>query len=182
MSALRFFLPLALSVAAFGMAILAALLTPRHSAQTQAAAAEVPQDVDETVAHETPEMEETANVASITRHPRADRNQHLRIVEAILFASAEPVDVAHLKGFLPEGTDIAGLLTDLKRRGLLDDTLVVWGGEFGRTPYAQAGDGRDHNPEGFTVWMAGGGVKSGFTREGAKRLISSSTPSPRFGW
>ena len=52
--------------------------------------------------------------ATVTRHPRADRNQHLRIVEAILFATAEPVDVAHLKAFLPEGSDIAGLLADLQ--------------------------------------------------------------------
>jgi hypothetical protein len=64
---------------------------------------------------------------------------------------------------------IAALLTDLKQRGLLKDTLVIWGGEFGRTPDAQfdAGgkvkDGRDHNPEGYTFWMAGGGVKSGFS-------------------
>jgi hypothetical protein len=57
---------------------------------------------------------------------------------------------------------IAGLLTDLKARGLLDDTLVLWGGEFGRTPVAQGTDGRDHNPEGFTMWLAGGGVKRGF--------------------
>jgi hypothetical protein len=58
---------------------------------------------------------------------------------------------------------IAGLLADLKRRGLLEDTLVWWGGEFGRTPYAEKnGTGRDHNPGGFTVWMAGGGLKSGF--------------------
>jgi uncharacterized protein (DUF1501 family) len=57
---------------------------------------------------------------------------------------------------------IAGLLTDLKQRGLLDDTLVLWGGEFGRTPTAQGANGRDHNPEGFTMWMAGGGVKGGF--------------------
>ena len=56
---------------------------------------------------------------------------------------------------------IAGLLTDLKQRGLLKDTLVIWGGEFGRTPYAQGGDGRDHNNKGFTLWMAGGGTKSG---------------------
>jgi hypothetical protein len=55
---------------------------------------------------------------------------------------------------------IAGLLADLHRRGLLDDTLVLWGGEFGRTPYAQ-GDGRDHNNKGYTMWMAGGGVKGG---------------------
>jgi hypothetical protein len=58
---------------------------------------------------------------------------------------------------------IAGLLADLKRRGLLEDTLVWWGGEFGRTPYAEKnGTGRDHNPGGFTVWLAGGGVKPGF--------------------
>ena len=58
---------------------------------------------------------------------------------------------------------IAGLLRDLKQRGLLEDTLVWWGGVFGRTPYAQAnGTGRDHNPSGFTVWLAGGGVKPGF--------------------
>jgi hypothetical protein len=58
---------------------------------------------------------------------------------------------------------IAGLLKDLKRRGLLDQTLVIWGGEFGRTPMSEKGDGRDHNPYGFTMWMAGGGVKGGFT-------------------
>ena len=57
---------------------------------------------------------------------------------------------------------IAGLLKDLKTRGLLDDTLVVWGGEFGRTPFAESNDGRDHNPYGYTMWMAGGGVKPGF--------------------
>ncbi len=56
---------------------------------------------------------------------------------------------------------IAGLLKDLKSRGLLDSTLVVWAGEFGRTPMAQSGNGRDHNPFGFTIWMAGGGVKGG---------------------
>jgi hypothetical protein len=57
---------------------------------------------------------------------------------------------------------IAGLLADLKARGLLEDTLVWWGGEFGRTPYAEKnGTGRDHNPGGFTVWLAGGGVKKG---------------------
>jgi hypothetical protein len=61
---------------------------------------------------------------------------------------------------------IAGLLWDLKSRGLLQDTLVLWGGEFGRTPTAQGNDGRDHNPEGFTMWLAGGGVKGGI-RHGA---------------
>ena len=56
---------------------------------------------------------------------------------------------------------IAGLLTDLKQRGLLKDTLVIWAGEFGRSPYVQSGDGRDHNNKGYTTWMAGGGVRAG---------------------
>ena len=58
---------------------------------------------------------------------------------------------------------IAGLLTDLRNRGMLDETLVIWGGEFGRTPMAEGGNGRDHNPYGYTMWMAGGGVKPGIT-------------------
>ncbi len=56
---------------------------------------------------------------------------------------------------------IAGLLTDLKSRGLLDQTIVIWAGEFGRTPFSQGSNGRDHNPFGFSVWMAGGGIKGG---------------------
>lgn len=68
----------------------------------------------------------------------------------------------HDKNALEVDRPIAGLLTDLKQRGLLEDTLVMWGGEFGRTPTAQGKNGRDHNPEGFTMWMAGGGVKGGF--------------------
>jgi hypothetical protein len=56
---------------------------------------------------------------------------------------------------------IAALIKDLKQRGLLDSTLVIWAGEFGRTPFAQGSDGRDHNPYGFSIWMAGGGVKGG---------------------
>jgi hypothetical protein len=67
----------------------------------------------------------------------------------------------HEKNALEVDRPIAGLLRDLKSRGLLDDTLVLWGGEFGRTPTAQGKNGRDHNPEGFTMWMAGGGVKAG---------------------
>ncbi len=57
---------------------------------------------------------------------------------------------------------IAGLLKDLKARGMFDDTLVIWAGEFGRTPISQGGNGRDHNPYGYTIWMAGAGVKPGF--------------------
>ena len=68
----------------------------------------------------------------------------------------------HTKNALEVDKPIAGLLTDLKQRGLLEDTLVMWSGEFGRTPTVQGTNGRDHNPEGFTVWMAGAGVKPGF--------------------
>jgi hypothetical protein len=68
----------------------------------------------------------------------------------------------HTKNAAEVDKPIAGFLSDLKSRGLLDDTLVLWGGEFGRTPTAQGTDGRDHNPHGFTMWMAGGGVKGGF--------------------
>jgi uncharacterized protein (DUF1501 family) len=67
-----------------------------------------------------------------------------------------------------EQTDlpVGGLLTDLKRRGLLETTLVFWGGEFGRTPGAQGKDGRDHHPYGFSVWLAGGGTQGGQTYGG----------------
>jgi hypothetical protein len=58
---------------------------------------------------------------------------------------------------------VAALLKDLKQRGLLDSTLVIWGSEFGRLPMSQSGNGRDHNPHGFTMWFAGGGVKGGRT-------------------
>jgi hypothetical protein len=67
----------------------------------------------------------------------------------------------HAKNAREVDRPIAALLKDLKARGLLQDTLVLWGGEFGRTPTAEGTDGRDHNPEGFTMWMAGGGVKAG---------------------
>jgi uncharacterized protein (DUF1501 family) len=72
----------------------------------------------------------------------------------------------HARNALEVDRPIAGLLTDLRRRGLLKDTLVLWGGEFGRTPVAQGRDGRDHNPHGYTMWLTGGGVKGGF-RHGA---------------
>ena len=67
----------------------------------------------------------------------------------------------HENNALAVDQPIAGLLKDLRQRGMLDETLVVWAGEFGRTPFAQGKNGRDHNPMGFTVWMAGGGVKPG---------------------
>ena len=71
------------------------------------------------------------------------------------------LDKNHSRRCQETDVPIAGLLTDLKARGLLDSTLVVWGGEFGRTPFNEKGNGRDHNPWGFTMWMAGGGIKKG---------------------
>jgi len=83
---------------------------------------------------------------------RADRwDQHSRLKEGHEL-NAKAVD-----------RPIAGLLADLQRRGLLAETLVVFSGEFGRTPMAQGSNGRDHNPFGFSMWMAGGGVKGGTT-------------------
>lgn len=79
-----------------------------------------------------------------------DWDQHFNLTTA-LEANCRSVD-----------KPIAALLTDLEQRGLLKDTLVIWGGEFGRTPHAQGNDGRDHNNKAFTMWMAGGGVKGGF--------------------
>ena len=79
---------------------------------------------------------------------RGDRwDQHRKLVEG------------HEENARNVDRPIAALLTDLKRRGLLGETLVVWAGEFGRTPFAQGRDGRDHNPSAFTVWMAGGGAR-----------------------
>ena len=69
----------------------------------------------------------------------------------------------HTKNALAVDQPISGLLSDLKQRGMLEDTLVVWGTEFGRTPVAQGKDGRDHNPAGFTVWLSGAGVKPGYS-------------------
>jgi Protein of unknown function (DUF1501) len=72
------------------------------------------------------------------------------------------LQTGHTKNAKEVDLPISGFLTDLKSRGLLNDTLVLWGGEFGRTPTSQSTNGRDHNPHGFTMWMAGGGVKGGF--------------------
>ena len=65
---------------------------------------------------------------------------------------------------------IAALLKDLKARGLLEDTLVIWGGEFGRTPYSEGAKGRDHHSLGFSMWLAGGGVKGGFVHGATDEL------------
>jgi hypothetical protein len=73
------------------------------------------------------------------------------------------VETNHTKYCRESDKPIAGLIKDLKRRGMLDETLVIWGGEFGRTPMSESGNGRDHNPYGFTIFLAGGGVKGGIT-------------------
>ena len=81
---------------------------------------------------------------------KGDWDQHNNL-KAKLKANAHAID-----------RPIAALLNDLKQRGLLQDTLLVWGGEFGRTPAAQNGDGRNHNNQGFSMWMAGGGTNGGY--------------------
>ena len=88
------------------------------------------------------------NYADESTNPRWDQHSNM------------PKHMDHAKA-----TDkpVAGLLTDLKNRGLLDETLVWWGGEFGRTPFSQSGDGRDHNPRGFTTWLAGAGIRPGIS-------------------
>jgi len=87
------------------------------------------------------------NYADNTNNPKWDQHSNLP---------------AHAKHAKATDRPVAGLLKDLKARGLLEDTLVWWGAEFGRMPFSQNGDGRDHNPNGFTMWLAGGGVKPGF--------------------
>ena len=73
----------------------------------------------------------------------------------------EDIEENHVRMAAQTDKPVAGLLKDLKRRGLLDSTLVLWGGEFGRSPEAQGGKGRDHHNLGFSVWMSGGGIKGG---------------------
>ena len=77
----------------------------------------------------------------------------------------ESVEKNHGRHAAEVDQPIAALLTDLEQRGMLEDTLVVWGGEFGRMPFSEGPDapGRNHNPYGFTMWMAGGGIKGGIT-------------------
>jgi hypothetical protein len=91
------------------------------------------------------------------------------------------LEVNHNKHALATDKPIAALLTDLKRRGMLDETLVVWGGEFGRQPTAEyaEGSGRDHNSYGFTMWMAGGGIKKGIS-VGATDELGSEAIVDRF--
>lgn len=88
------------------------------------------------------------NYSDNSNNPRWDQHSNIKL---------------HAKHALATDKPVAGLLADLKARGLLEDTLVWWGGEFGRTPFTEKSDGRDHNPTGFTIWLAGGGVRRGMT-------------------
>jgi hypothetical protein len=85
-------------------------------------------------------------------------------------------------GPLCHATDkpIAGLITDLKQRGLLDETLVVWTSEFGRTPWSQNTTGRDHNPKGYTSWLAGGGIRGGVVHGGTDEVGYKAVDSPHY--
>jgi hypothetical protein len=122
------------------------------------------------------ESEKTLSLYGIDQNTTNEFGRQCLMARRFVEAGVRFVEITHgnwdhhfrLSSQLPEKCQeidkpIAGLLQDLKLRGLLEDTLVVWGGEFGRTPYAQNGDGRDHNNKGYTTWMAGGGVKGGFS-------------------
>ena len=133
----------------------------------------------------TEETETTRRVYGIDEEPTRDFGYQCLLARRFIEQGVRMVQVTHQNGAghwdqhgnllqrHPENArevdrPIAGLLKDLKRRGLLEDTLVLWGGEFGRTPTAEEKDqprnnGRDHNPSGFTMWLAGGGVKGGFS-------------------
>ncbi|MEM6471264.1 MAG: DUF1501 domain-containing protein [Planctomycetota bacterium] len=121
------------------------------------------------------ESEETHRLYGIGEDPTDGFGRQCLLARRFAEAGVRFIELGHgswdqhsnLKNALAENaaeTDkpIAGLLEDLHQRGLLQDTLLMWGGEFGRTPYSPDGKGRDHNHKGFTMWMAGGGVKPGF--------------------
>jgi hypothetical protein len=103
------------------------------------------------------------NYADESANPRWDQHSNM------------PLHMNHARA-----TDkpVAGLLADLKERGLLEETLVWWGGEFGRTPFSQSGDGRDHNPRGFTTWLAGAGVKPGFSYGSTDEIGDTAVENP----
>ena len=129
-------------------------------------AVDLSQETEATKALYGMDKKETETFGRMCLLARRSVERGVRFVQ--LYSGAGSKWDAHAKiesnhGGLFQQTDkpIAGLLKDLKSRGLLEETLVVWGGEFGRTPMSEKGDGRDHNPWGFTMWMAGGGVKGG---------------------
>ena len=86
----------------------------------------------------------------------------------------------HLQGSREVDKPVAGLIQDLKRRGLLDETLVVWGTEFGRTPGVDGVMGRAHSPFGFTIWLAGGGIKGGMVHGATDELGFHAVEKPHY--
>ncbi|MFP6796239.1 MAG: DUF1501 domain-containing protein [Pseudomonadales bacterium] len=89
--------------------------------------------------------------------------RYIQVSTAYVWDQHSGLVKGHTRNALAVDKPISGLLVDLKRRGMLEDTLLVWGTEFGRTPVAQGKNGRDHNPAGFTVWLSGAGVKAGYS-------------------
>jgi hypothetical protein len=109
---------------------------------------------------------ETENFGRMCLHARRLVERGVRFVQLYHGAGSkwdahDKIESNHTKYCGQMDKPVAGLIRDLKQRGLLDETLVIWGGEFGRTPMSEKGDGRDHNPTGFSMMMAGGGVKGG---------------------
>jgi len=114
------------------------------------------------------DQKETANMGRLCLLARRLSESGVRFVQIYHGAGSKwdahsGIEKNHSGLCLEMDKPVAGLLRDLKQRGLLDETLVIWGGEFGRTPMSEQGNGRDHNPTGFTMWMAGGGVRGGQT-------------------
>jgi hypothetical protein len=109
----------------------------------------------------TPQTEDFGRQCLLARRFAESGVRFIQISTAYLWDQHEKLVSGHEKIAKAVDQPISGLLADLKARGLLEDTLVFWGAEFGRTPYTEGTDGRDHNPEGYSVWLAGGGVKSG---------------------
>lgn len=112
------------------------------------------------------EMKETADFGKLCLMARRMSESGVRFIQLYHGAGSKwdahsGIEANHSSLCRQMDWPVAGLLTDLKQRGLLDETLVIWGGEFGRTPMSEQGNGRDHNPTGFTMWMAGGGVRGG---------------------
>jgi hypothetical protein len=132
------------------------------------------QDAVPKVADIRTESKETLKLYGVNEKPNDDFGRQCLMARRFAEAGVRYIQVSHSfkwdqHGNMPQheknakevDRPIAGLLSDLKQRGLLKDTLVLWGGEFGRTPVTQGKDGRDHNPQGFTMWLAGGGVRGG---------------------
>ena len=109
----------------------------------------------------TPETDDFGRQCLLARRFAESGVRFIQISTGYLWDQHEKLVSGHEKIARAVDRPISGLLTDLKARGLLEDTLVFWGAEFGRTPYTEGIDGRDHNPEGYSVWLAGGGVKGG---------------------